>query len=132
MRLSFGLKTEDKEHSISKLRIGDNSRNSLVLQPGEILFLEISMSLPVTQITFDNTVILKVCSFTQENPPSVQDVEKAGRCLVERNSQTFWLIKEQNASLKEYITVENQQQTTAKLTITTSSEALECSLVQLG
>jgi hypothetical protein len=85
VRLTFGSYTDaSQEHTVTRLKVGEHSKNTIVLQPTEILLLQIKV------ITFsfyhiETSMLTKVCYFHQVNEPSGhQDMLEDNKCSLER------------------------------------------------
>lgn len=69
LTLTYGYNLDEQlSHPISFLTLGEHSSNRLVLQPHEVLFLEIRSSVSGI-LTVTNTVPLKICEFLRTTPP---------------------------------------------------------------
>lgn len=93
-------------HPISFLTLGEHSSNRLVLQPLEVLFIEIR-SANVDILTISNPIPLKICEFPQNNPPKThQDMTNSHYCDTYSTVNHF-VTYNYNQTGKFYIGIEN-------------------------
>lgn len=65
LTLTYGYNLDDQlDHPVSFLTLGEHSTNQIVLQPQEVLFIEVR-SQTSTLLTVTNTVPLKICDILQ-------------------------------------------------------------------
>ena len=76
MRLSYGYHFDgDQKHLVTQLVMGDKSRDQLLLQPGEVVFVEIRVK-NWTAVNIENYQVLKICTLYQkEQPKSYKELE---------------------------------------------------------
>jgi hypothetical protein len=123
IRLTFGYDLDiNNNHVISRMKIDERSQNSVQLQPGEIMFIEVRVVSEWTVITFAHSHILKLCSFRQTDPPqSHEDVLNNNKCANSRISKDFFIRKDFSQQVFDYFAVENEQAVSVDLSITTEN-----------
>jgi hypothetical protein len=132
LTLTYGYNLDDSvAHPVSFLTLGEHSSNHLVLQPQEILFIEVRSNVSGL-LTATNTVPLKICEFMQVKPPRThKDMSNSHYCETYSTVNRFYTYSF-NGTGKFFLGIENENTQPASIQLETSNALLTCAVANLG